>query len=281
MKINYKIFKEINIKEYLNNLGMSKSVIYKLFLNKDISVNDNLVNDNYILKDSDILSINYHEESNYKIEEGTLDILYEDDYFLIINKSPNIICHDEKSSIANIVSGYYAKNGIDLSVKYPHRLDKDTTGVLIFTKDLLTLDYMNKLFISHDLVRRYLLICEGTFGKKSGVIDLKIGKDRHINGKYRVSKTGVKAVTNYKVLKEFDGKSLVLVELKTGRTHQIRVHFSHIGHPLIGDIFYGSKFNRQRFLLHSYYLEFFHPFLNKKLEIKCDMPKDFIMEGAK
>ena len=281
MKISYKIFKDINVKEYLLDLGMSKSVIYKLFLNKSVSVNDTLVKENYMLKENDNLEIEYIEENNYKPIEGALDILYEDDYFLIINKPSGIICHDSENSISNIVSYYYKTRGIDLSVKYPHRLDKDTTGVLIFAKDLLTLDYMNKLFTTHDLVRKYLLICEGYLGKKSGVIDLPIGKDRHINGKYRVSKTGVRAVTNYKVLKEFNNKSLVEVELKTGRTHQIRVHFSNINHPLIGDALYGSKINGPRFLLHSYYLEFFHPFLNKKLVIKKDMPNDFLSEGEK
>ena len=276
MKVKYPIYQNINIREYLISLGMSKSVIYKFFLNKQIFVNNNLANERLNLKENDILEIDYKEENNFSKEEGNLDILYEDDYFLIINKTPGVIVHDDKNSLCNIISSYYDKNNINLSVKYPHRLDKDTSGIIIFTKDLLTLDYMNKLFTTHDLVRKYTLICEGKLQKRKGSINLNIGKDRHVNGKMRVSKTGLNALTLYEVIKEDNDKSLVEVELKTGRTHQIRVHFSYIGHPLLGDELYGSKVNLDRFMLHSSHLEFFHPFLNKKIIIDSSLPKDFI-----
>lgn len=276
MKINYKIFENIKIKDYLNKLHLSKKNIYLLFHEKRIYLNNQNINEDYLLKENDIITIDYLEEENFKPESGTLDILYEDEYLLIINKPSGIIIHDEKDSLANIVSYYFKKNNINLSVKYPHRLDKDTSGIIIFCKDLLSLSYFSYLFDEHDLTRIYQALCEGHFKNMDGVIDKALGRDRHISGKMICYKNGQRAITHYHVIKEVGKNSLVEFELKTGRTHQIRVHASSIGHPIVGDTLYGSKYKLNRFLLHSYYLSFFHPFKNEEIKIISNVSEDFL-----
>ncbi len=278
MKIDYPIYEKINIKDYLLRCHLSKSNIYKLFFEKKIYVNGINVKDNYILNENDILSIEYDELENYKPEKGILDIIYEDEYLLIINKQSGIIIHDDINSLANIVSNYYKENNINLSVKYPHRIDKDTSGIIVFCKDLLSLSYFSYLFDVHEIKRKYLALCEGHFINKKGKISYSIGKDRHINGKMICYKGGSTAITNYKVIKEIGNNSLVEFILETGRTHQIRVHTAKIGHPIVGDFLYGSKIKMNRFLLHSYYISFFHPFKNREIILTIDPDNVFESE---
>jgi len=278
MKINYKIDKSINVRDYLLSFYMSKTRIYKLFLDKCVSKNGNIINEREILKPNDILTIDYKEKRDYSPEQLNLDILYEDDYFLIINKPKGLIIHDESNSLCNKVSYYFLKNNIDLNIRFAHRLDMDTTGVIIFVKCPLCLAYMNHYIETHEIRRNYVAVVNGIFRNKEGTINLPIGEDRHIANKKRVSKTGKMAITHYKVLKDDGKNSLLSILLETGRTHQIRCHMEYIGHPLIGDILYGDKSNlANRYLLHSYKVSFIHPITGKKLDIVSKIPEDFIM----
>jgi 23S rRNA pseudouridine1911/1915/1917 synthase len=278
MKINYLINKEIKVRDYLLSFYLSKSKIYKLFLDKSISIGDNIINENYILKPNDILTIDYKEKRDYKPEEFNLDILYEDDYFLIINKPKGLIIHDESNSLCNKVSYYYLKNNIDLNIRFAHRLDMDTTGVIIYVKCPLCLAYMNHYIETHEIRRNYVAVVNGIFKNKKGTINLPIGENRHIANKKRVSKTGKEAITHYEVLKDDGKNSLLSILLETGRTHQIRCHMEYIGHPLIGDTLYGDKSNlSNRYLLHSYKVSFIHPITGKKLDIVSKIPEDFIL----
>ena len=277
MKINYLIDKEIKCRDYLLTFYYSKSKIYKLFLNKQISISDRIIKENDILYPGDNLTIDYDEKIDYTPEDKNLDILYEDDYFLIINKDKHVIIHDESNSLCNIVAAYYKKNNIDLNIRFAHRLDIDTTGVIIFVKCPLCLSYMDHFIETHDIRRTYICEVNGKLKNKKGTINLPIGEDRHIANKKRVSKTGKTAITHYEVLEENDKYSKLKVELETGRTHQIRCHLSYIGHPLIGDILYGDNSKlANRCLLHSYKIAFNHPVLNKLIEIKADLPTDFL-----
>lgn len=276
MKINYLINKDINARDYLLSFYYSKSKIYKLFLEKKISVNNEIINERKELKSNDILSIDYDEDIDYIPSDLNIDILYEDDYFLMINKPKNIIIHDDSNSLCNAVANYYKKNNISLNVRFAHRLDYDTTGLIIFVKCPLCLSYLNHFIETHEIRREYIAIINGKLNNKKGTIDLPIGEDRHINNKMRVSKTGKRAVTHYEVIEENNNYSKIKVLLETGRTHQIRCHFSHIGHPLIGDTLYGDKSNlSDRYLLHSYRIKFIHPITNKEIEVVAKEPEDF------
>ena len=279
MIFKYNVYKKSTIREYLLQYHLSKSKIYTLFLEKRVLINNIIAKENSIVNIGDIVSIILNEEIDYKPVFKKIDIIYEDEYLLIINKPKNIIIHDDDkskcNSLSNLVAGYYFKKGYSLNVRFCHRLDFDTTGIIIYAKDILMHSYINYIISTHELKRFYLAIVSGKFNKKEGTIDLPIGDDRHNSKKKRVSKTGSLSITNYKVIKEYPNYTLVSLLLETGRTHQIRVHMSYLGHPLIGDILYGGS-NRylDRVALHSYKLSFYHLAINKNINLEIGLPID-------
>ncbi|WP_409274100.1 RluA family pseudouridine synthase [Neobacillus sp. SCS-31] len=194
-----------------------------------------------------------------------LGILYEDNHLLIANKPPFISTHpnspDDNETLVNAVSAHLQTSGDGGSVQQIHRLDRDTTGAIIFAKHPLAGAILDRMLEERAIKRTYIAGVMGTGLRKKGTINEPIGRDRHHATRRRVSKTGQEAVTHYRVLKADHEKGMTWVScwLETGRTHQIRVHFSHIGHPLAGDLLYGGKpiFNRQA--LHSAKIEFKHP----------------------
>ena len=283
MIFNYYPQENISLVDYLKSFYLSKSKIYTLFLEDKIQINGRSAKQNDMVLPYDVVSIIQDEIIDYRPVSGKLDIIYEDDYLLIINKPKGIIIHDEKNkdtSLCNIVAGYYQSKGYDLNIRFAHRLDFDTTGIIIFCKDILTMSYMNHFISTHEIKREYRAFVKGHFKNNDGIINLPIGEDRHIANKKRVSKTGKNAVTYYKVLKEYKNFSLVSVLLETGRTHQIRVHFSNIGHPLLGDLLYGGDdLLINRVALHSYSVSFIHPVFREKMYFECELPFDLARLG--
>lgn len=279
MKFNYPVLDDIKLIDFLNHFHLSKSKIYTLFLDGKIFVNDMPCKRESLLHKGDIVNIIENEEIDFICENKKLDIIYEDDYLLIVNKPRNIIVHPDSKlkggSLCNIVANYYKNKGYNLSVKYAHRLDIDTTGIIIFCKDMLTMAYMNYYISLHKVKRYYRAFIDGYLKNKEGIINLPIGEDRHHKSRRRVSKTGQDAITEYKVIKEFKKYSLIEILLQTGRTHQIRVHFSHIGHPLLGDELYNGNVDLfKRVALHSYKLEFVHPVSKENISLIKDLPYD-------
>ncbi len=281
MKISYNIipdFDGMTVDAYLTSFHLAKNrkeALYKGF----VFLNDQPTNPFVVLKTNDILTIDYQEKVDFLPDKKKLNIAYEDDYLLIVNKPTHILVHpDDKNKVGtmcNIVSYYYLNSQIQLSVKYAHRLDMDTTGLLIFVKDALTHAKIDEMIATHELKRTYLCLVSGHLPQKKGTIDLPIGKNRHESQKRRVSKTGKPAITHYEVIQEFKKYSLVKVNLETGRTHQIRVHMSFIGHPLLGDTLYGgSSTLAKRPLLHSYQVDLIHPVTHQAICIKKDLPFD-------
>ena len=278
--LNFKATKEIKINDYLKERGVSSRLIRKSVKSGSIYLNGKLIKKNKKLKLNDIISLRFQDEDpNGKIENKDLDILYEDDDLIIINKEPFMVTHtakdDSEGTLLNYLLGYFHDNNIKRKVRFINRLDRDTSGIVVASKNSFAQDKISAEF--RDMVeKKYLTICQGIFDEKEGTIDAPIATSednirREVN--YVIGK---KSITSYKVIEEYDNMSLVLLTLHTGRTHQIRVHLSHLGHPIIGDSLYGKKsdlINRQA--LHSYSIKLKLPRNNKEIEIFAKLPKDF------
>lgn len=278
--LNFRADKNIKINDYLKERGVSSRLIRKSIKSEKIYLNGKLIKKNKKLKLNDIISLRFEdEEPNGKVEKKSLDILYEDDDLILINKEPFMVTHtakdDSDGTLLNYLLGYFDENKIKRKVRFVNRLDRDTSGIVVacknsFTQDKISSDFRDKV------EKKYLAICSGIFKEKEGIIDAPIATSednirREVN--YVIGKN---SITSYKVLEEYDNMSLVMLTLYTGRTHQIRVHLSHIGHPIIGDSLYGEKsdlINRQA--LHSYSIKFKLPRNDKGIEIFAKVPKDF------
>ncbi len=219
---------------------------------------------------------------------------YEDDFIAVINKPAGVKIHSDGAGISYSLSdavGRYFRKKSGRARAYPvHRLDIGTSGLIVFAKDNITCAILDRAIFENRLLRRYIAVVEGAPAARCGVINLAIGRHRHNSNRYRVSKTGKTAVTNYKVIKTDRRRNISFIEasLATGRTHQIRVHFSHIGFPLAGDTLYGGRplesggfyastsgaDKGREFLLHSSYLYFIHPYTKKIVELNS--PPDFM-----
>lgn len=210
-----------------------------------------------------------------------LDIKYEDEDIVVVNKPSDMPIHPSlnnyENSMANALMYYYRdKNFVFRCI---NRLDRDTTGLSVVAKHFLSAGILNTFMQRREIKRVYNAIVEDDGSlKESGTVDAPIAREDDTLIKRRVSKEGQRAITNYKVLKRLNGASLIELRLDTGRTHQIRVHMSYIGHPLVGDYLYNERYydkENVRPLLHSKSLSFIHPITGEDLYIECELPKDF------
>lgn len=220
------------------------------------------------------------EEAAFRAEQHDIDILFEDDFCLVVNKPAGMSVHPSEAgqggSLASAVAYYYESTGQACAVRHIHRLDQDTTGAVLYAKNEWAHVLLDEAMRDKRIDRRYVAIAEGVFKKNQGTIEAPIGKDRHHSGKRRVAPGGDPAVTHYRVIRQLKYAALVELELETGRTHQIRVHLSHLGHPLAGDSLYGGStryFHRQA--LHGEKLTFEHPVTQKLIEVHAPLPLDF------
>lgn len=201
-----------------------------------------------------------------------LEILFEDDHVLILNKPPFINTHpndpkQETDTLVNAACFYLLAQGENRDIRQVHRLDRDTSGAILFAKHALAGAILDRELVKRNIKRTYLALVQGFLKQNRGTIKAAIGRDRHHPTRRRVSPSGQEAITHYQVLKEDKREKLSYVKcwLDTGRTHQIRVHLSHIGHPLVGDTLYGGKPTVRRQALHAAKLEFIHPFTEEKI----------------
>ena len=265
--------------DYLSSFNLGKEKIKYYRLNNSIFINgEKKPTDTKLVKGDILVLENKLDKLDVLPLAKKISILYEDEYLLIINKPTNIVVHSDgaeniNNTLVNAVAYYYKNKGLDIPVRYVHRLDKDTTGIIIFAKDPLTESYLSSKIEERLLHRDYLALVSGSI-KKDLVINKPIGRDRHINGKYRISETGKEAITLVSVQKDYKKFSLVRLSLKTGRTHQIRVHLSSIGHPILGDTLYGGSDNLiKRQALHSYYVTF-KDIRGRDIEVYAKLPYD-------
>jgi 23S rRNA pseudouridine1911/1915/1917 synthase len=277
-KFDYKVLEDIHLRDYLLSFYLSRSKIYKLFLEKKVLVNGEFKNESFQLNKGGIVSISLDEEIDFKPIDKPIDILYEDDYLLIINKPSGIIIHSEdknEESLSDYVAGYFKKQGLHLNVRYAHRLDKETTGVIVYCKDILSHAYMNYYISTHDIKREYRCLVQGYPKETSARLCYPIGSNRHDSKKMVGSKNGKEAITNFELLYKYKGYSLLRVILETGRTHQIWLHLSHYGNSLLGDSLYGGQMMKIiRVALHSYKIEFIHPVTKENISVVANVPQD-------
>jgi 23S rRNA pseudouridine1911/1915/1917 synthase len=260
-----------SIREILEFYHVAKPMIYKLSISNYVYVNGQNINFDEKLRTNDLLSFDLASiETNSTVPyKGDIEILYEDEDIIIINKKENILISDDgitKDTLGNRLSFYYQKNGMPNSVRPVHVLDIQTTGMVVFAKHFLAHSYLSNLIEERKVTKIYRCLCEGRFTEESGEIDAAIGRHRHEN-KQIVSKTGKKALTKYRVMSFKNNISKLEVEILEGRKHQIRVHLASIQHPIIGDGLYGKE--GDRLMLHFFEISFIHPRTLRTFSFKC------------
>lgn len=266
------IKEEIELLSYLFKKfsKLSKNSVKNLLTSKKIVINDKVITQyNYLLKVGDRISF------NGKKETFGLKIIYEDDVFLVIDKPSSLLTvatDKEKEKTAYVLASRYIKqNNVKNKIFVLHRLDKDTSGILVFCKNEKIKEELQEKWNDIVIKRKYYAIVEGKINKKEGVIKSYLKEDKTRMVYSTKSKDGKLAITEYQVIKENDKYTLVDINLLTGRKNQIRVHFKDIGNPLVGDKKYGAISNSiNRLALHAYSLEF--KYNDKVYNFQCEMP---------
>ena len=285
MEINYEIQNNTQtINSILQNeLQISSRLLYKLIKLNKIQLNHQPCDTRKTGTLGDTITINFdYEEDNSNIvpTEMDLNIIFEDDWLLVVNKPAGIAIHPSvlhySDSLCNGIRFYFDKIGLKKKIRPVNRLDLNTSGLVVFAKCEYIQECLINQMKNNQFKKEYLAVCNGIFDKKSGTINLPIARKENSIIERCISENGQTAITHFEVLKEFNNYSLVKCSLETGRTHQIRVHMSAIGHPLLGDSLYGSisdLINRQA--LHCFNLQFIHPVYNNDLNFWGDLPNDF------
>ena len=280
---------ELGIKEFLDKQNLSSRLFRKLYKNKHIYVNGKFLRKGLKIKKGDIVTIYMEDEIDNTIpEDFDINIVYEDYDLLILNKQPNMVVHLTKShqenTLSNGISYYLKKNNIKRKIRFVNRLDMDTTGLLIVAKNPFAHQQMALQFEAEEVEKKYLAIVSGLMEKDEDYIDLPIGREEEKSIKKMVTKDGQESLSKYIVKERYGDSSLIDVQIFTGRSHQIRVHLSHIGHPIVGDSLYGKDSDLiSRQALHSYYLKIKQPRTKEEIEIIAPLPKDmeYLIEQIK
>lgn len=286
MKLEYKIKENnqyYNIKEVLKKeFHISDRLVSKLKHAKQIYLNNKpaYVSEKLEVGNSIVVDLDFNEISDNIIPtKVNLDILYEDDALLIVNKPCNIPVHPSvdhyTDSLSNGIRYYFDSIHLNRKIRPVNRLDKNTTGIVIFAKNEYIQECLIKQMKNNIFKKEYLALVEGILENVSGIINAPIARKENSIIEREISDNGSTSITHYKVIKEFSSYSLVQFLLETGRTHQIRVHCKYVGHPLLGDTLYGNSselINRQA--LHAYKMNFIHPITNQNIEIVVDLPDD-------
>ena len=275
---NYQNINQILKQEF----NISARLLHKLITSQHIFLNDIVSDTRTIVNIGDIITVNLDFEENSENIVSTqmhLDIVFEDDSFLILNKPAGIAVHPSilhyNDTLSNGVKFYFESIGLKRKIRPVNRLDLNTSGLVVFAKNEYIQESLIKQMQSNSFQKEYIAIVSGNFENKSGTINLPIARKENSIIERCISDEGQEAITDYTVLKEFDKYSIVKCSLKTGRTHQIRVHMSAISHPLLGDTLYGiSSPLIDRQALHSYRICFIHPVSKKSMDFICDLPND-------
>ncbi|EGL15482.1 MULTISPECIES: RluA family pseudouridine synthase [unclassified Paenibacillus] len=292
-----------------NRMGLSRKLLSRLKLTEQgITVNGKREYINIKVNSGDVIEIRMQEEESEDIlpQDLPLEILYEDEHLLIVNKESGMIVHPTHghylNTVANAAVHHWKERGENVRFRPVHRLDQETSGVLAIAKNPYVHQQISEQMIAHSITKEYLAIVHGTVVEDRGTIDAPIDRDPEQPHVRIVTPSGYRAVTHYETVRRYDGITLVRLMLETGRTHQIRVHMKHLGHPLLGDKMYGPDFAAgadcadgvpgapsavpspavdgeavpalARQALHAYRLGFVHPGTRERVEFTAPLPAD-------
>jgi len=281
---------DLRIDAYISSKldNLSRSAVQKLISDNNITVNNKAINKNYKIKINDEIKVIMPPPQvlDVKAEDIELDIVYEDSDVAVINKPQGMVVHPAAGHYSGTLVNALMNNVEDLSsingVLRPgivHRLDKNTSGLLIIAKNDLSHSFLSNCLKEHSINRIYYALVEGVVKNDKGVINAPLGRSEKDRKKRCVTtKNSKEAITNYDVIKRYKKYTLIKLKLETGRTHQIRVHMKHIGHPVVGDDVYGKedkKFGLMGQLLHSKSIGFIHPTTKEYLEFDSELPDYF------
>lgn len=265
----------------------SRNYVQNLIEDKKVKVNESIKKSSYKVTCEDNITVTIPDpvETSIKGENIPIDVLYEDGDVIVVNKPQGMIVHPAPGVYTGTLVNALLYHCGDLSgingVMRPgivHRIDKDTSGVLVAAKNDFAHNKLAEQLKTHSMTREYIALVEGVLKEDSGTIDKPIARHPRDKIKMAVVSGGKRAVTHYRVIKRFKNNTLIKCILETGRTHQIRVHMAYIGHPLVGDPVYGyrkQRFNLNGQLLHAKKLGFIHPSTGKYIEFEADIPDYF------
>ena len=281
--------------------GWSRSRLQRLIENEDILVNDKAVKPSYKIHEGDAVDVDLVEAAvaRFEPENIPLDVVYEDEYLAVINKSAGMVVHPgagvQSGTLANAIAYHFefeqsAVNDrqSELRVGIVHRLDKDTSGLIVVAKTDTIHEELSEQFRERLVYKSYVALVHGSPDQNMGKIEAPIGRNKHNRLRMKVATHGRSALSLWKVRKRYDKFTLLDVEIKTGRTHQIRVHMGYINHPVVGDEIYNEGRdntvadinvrnairNLGRFFLHAERLSFTHPVTKERLEFTQDLPHE-------
>jgi len=271
---------EVYLKQILRYSGRK---IQKLTRQKGILLNRKNVFLQKKVKQGDILRVLTLEDLSYGVEpeQGPVEVLYEDGYLIILNKPSGLLVHPAgqttQGTLSNYLAHYYQQQGVICTIRPIHRLDRETSGCVVFAKDSHTQALLDKLLKDGSLKRSYQAIVTGIVDPPAGIINAPIGPHPTKPNQRAVNQKGDPAITHYKTLRNFSEASLLELTLETGRTHQIRVHLAHSGHPIVGDRMYGkgsTLISGQA--LHAFSLHFTHPVEQREIAVEAPFPVIFL-----
>lgn len=289
--MQYKVTEDANerIDNYLIKiLNKSRSKIQNLIKTENVKVNNKIIKNSYIVKQNDNIEINEIEEQplSAKAEKIDLDIVYEDDDIIVVNKQNGLVVHPAVGNpTGTLVNGlmYYSKNLSKVNGEFRpgivHRIDAFTTGLLVVAKNDYAHEFLARQLENKTTHRIYVALVWGVINEDTGTIDAPIGRDKKDRKKMAVTSENSKnAVTHFKVIERYNDATLIELKLETGRTHQIRVHMNYINHPVVNDSVYGKRklIDETGQCLHAKELGFIHPTTKKYMCFTSELPKEFI-----
>lgn len=267
---------------------ISRVMIQKLIIEENLKVNDNKVKASYKVNVGDIIEFNIDEpeESDIKAQDIPLDVIYEDNDIIVINKKKGMVVHPgngrTEDTLVNALMGRCkdSLSGIGGKIRpgIVHRLDKDTSGIIIVAKNDKSHINLSEQIKNRKVNKYYIALVRGNVIENNATINMPIARSTKDRKKMAVNEKGKEAITHFKVLKRYNGYTLLEIKIDTGRTHQIRVHLSEIGYPVVGDEVYSNgknKFGVKGQCLHAKRIEFIHPVTNKKMVLEAELPVYF------
>jgi 23S rRNA pseudouridine1911/1915/1917 synthase len=296
---------KVNIEEvgkridaYVSNIEneISRTAAQRLIEEGSITVNGGKVKASYKVQENDLIEIaeNKPKEIELKAENIPVEIIYEDEDIIVVNKPKGLVVHpavgNPDGTLVNAIMAICKDSlsgiGGEIRPGIVHRLDKDTSGILIIAKNDVAHINLSNQIKNHEVEKTYIALVRGIVKENEATINMPIGRSTKDRKKMAVNKNGKNAITHFKVLKRYDKYTLVEIKIETGRTHQIRVHLSHIGYPVVGDYTYSNgknDFNVEGQMLHSKKIKFRHPKSNELMELEANLPEYFqdILEKMK